>query len=138
MAELKTRRTRASVPAFLGGIANEERRRDCRRMVQLMKRATGAEPKMWGTSIVGFGSHPYRYASGREGFWFQTGFSPRKSDLTLYFMAGLAGHRALLGRLGKHKTGKCCLYIKKLSDVDLAVLRELIEKSVKQLARSRT
>jgi len=138
MAGLKTRRTGASVTAFLGGIADEEKRRDCRTLLRLMKRATGADPKMWGTSIVGFGSTPYLYASGREAFWFQTGFSPRKTDLSLYFMNGFTGHRALLGRLGKHKTGKCCLYIKRLSDVDLSVLQELIEKSVKQVARSRT
>jgi len=98
--------------------------------LKIMKKATKAEPKMWGTSIVGFGDHHYRYASGREGDWFIAGFSPRVQNLTLYMMGGF--DKEVLKRLGKYKTGKGCLYINKLTDVDLKVLNELITKSVKQ------
>ena len=136
MAELKTRRTDASVAEFLRTVADEERRKDCRTLAAMMERATGARPRMWGPSIVGFGSYPYRYPSGREGEWFLAGFSPRKQDLPVYVMSGFAGHQALLDRLGRHKTGKSCLYLKRLSDVDLAALGELIERSVAQVARA--
>ena len=131
MAKLKTTRTNASVAAFLGAIADDARRRDCHAVLQIMKRATSAEPKMWGASIVGFGSYHYKYESGREGDWFVAGFSPRKAALTLYIMTGFKRHTALMGKLGKHKTGVGCLYIKKLADVDLSVLEELIQESVK-------
>lgn len=136
MAELKTAPTKASVQAFLRGIQDETRRRDCQIIARLMKQATRATPRMWGTSIVGFGSYHYRYASGREGDWFLTGFSPRKSDLTLYLMGGLSRHGPLLRPLGKHKTSKSCLYIKRLDDIDLAVLEELIRDSVRHVGRS--
>ncbi len=96
-----------------------------------MKDVTGEEPTMWGSSIVGFGRYRYKYESGREGEWMITGFSPRKTDLTLYIMHGFERVADLMTRLGKHKTGKSCLYIKKLSDVDLGVLRKIVEKSVK-------
>ena len=98
-----------------------------------MKRAVGAEPKMWGPSIVGFGHYHYKYASGRENDWFLAGFSPRKQDLTLYIMAGFDRYDALMTKLGKHKTGKSCLYLKRLADVDVAVLEELISASVKHM-----
>lgn len=127
-----TRPTRASVTAFINAIEDETRRRDCQTLVQLMRETTGTRPKMWGSSIVGFGSRHYRYESGREGDWFLTGFSPRKQDLTLYIVPGVNRYPAILKRLGKHKTGVSCLYIKQLGDVDLAVLRELIETSVRQ------
>ncbi|MGH7645591.1 MAG: DUF1801 domain-containing protein [Gemmatimonadales bacterium] len=136
MAELKTKRTSRSVTAFIDAIRDPERRRDCRSVLRIMKDVTKAQPKMWGTSIVGFGSYHYRYASGREGDWFRTGFSPRKQDLTLYLMAGFAGRDALMRTLGRYKTGKACLYIKRLEDVDLAVLTRLIRQSVKHTARS--
>jgi hypothetical protein len=132
MAELKTKKTQASVAAFLNGIENEQKRKDAKAIAKMMREATGTRPKMWGTSIVGFGDHRYKYASGREGDWFLTGFSPRKQNLTLYVMYGLKGHAKLLKRLGKHKTGKGCLYINKLADVDTDVLRELIALSVEQ------
>lgn len=130
MAELKTQVTKASVNKFLEGIKDEKKRQDCYEILKIMKRATKAEPKMWGTSIVGFGDYHYMYASGREGDWFITGFSPRTQNLTLYMMGGFDSE--VLQRLGKYKTGKGCLYINKLADVDLKVLNELITKSVKQ------
>ena len=106
-------------------------------MIDIMKDVTKEEPRMWGSSIVGFGRYRYKYESGREGEWMITGFSPRKSDLTLYIMGGFESFPDLMKRLGKHKTGKSCLYIKKLADVDLKVLRELVEKSVKKMANRR-
>lgn len=136
MAELKTKQTQASVSAFLDAVENEQRRADCRTVLNLMRAVTGEEPKMWGPSIVGFGSYHYKYASGREGDWFVAGFSPRKQDLTLYIMAGFDRYDELMAKLGKYKTGKSCLYLKRLSDVDLGVLRELVSASVEAM-RSR-
>ena len=136
MAEMKTQRTNQSVKSFLDAIADEERRRDCRTVLGIMQKATGAEPKMWGGSIVGFGNYHYKYASGREGDWFLTGFSPRKENLTLYIMGGLERYPALLGRLGKFKTAKSCLYIKRIADIDLEVLTELVGQSVRRVAQS--
>jgi len=130
MAELKTRPTAASVKEFLDGIADERRRRECRAVAKLMREVTGEKPRMWGPSIVGYGSYTYRYESGRSGEWFLTGFSPRKTSLTLYIMAGFARHAALMKRLGRHTTGKSCLYLRRLEDVDLEVLRELVRESV--------
>jgi hypothetical protein len=129
MAELKTKATRANVGKFLEGIKDENKRQDCFKILKLMKQATKAEPKMWGPSIIGFGDHHYVYESGREGDWFLTGFAPRAQNLTLYMMGGFDGE--VLKRLGKYKTGKGCLYINKLEDVDLKVLKELIANSVK-------
>ena len=134
MAELKTKQTDQSVQDFLERIPDPRRRQDCYTVLDLMKIVTGAEPKMLGDAIVGFGQYRYKYASGREGDWFLTGFSPRKGDLTLYIMAALAEYGDLLSRLGKHKTSKSCLYIKKLEDIDLSVLQELVTRSVKQLS----
>ncbi len=131
MAELKTKLNDRSVLKFLNGIKDEQRRQDCLAILGMMKKATRSEPKMWGSSIVGFGSYHYVYESGREGDWFMTGFSPRKQNLTFYLMGGFEQHDALLKKLGKHKTGKGCLYINKLQDVDLSTLRTLIERSVK-------
>jgi hypothetical protein len=133
MGELKTKPRKASVKAFLSRIADETRRQDCETVSALMKRATKAEPRMWGAAIVGFGDFHYKYSSGREGDWFVTGFSPRRQYLALYLMAGIDRYTALLARLGKHTRGKGCLYLKNLSDVDLRVLKELIESSVKDL-----
>lgn len=133
MAELKTRPSGASVEAFLQGVADEARREDCRTLLALMRRATGAEPEMWGPSIIGFGTYHYVYASGREGDWFLTGFSPRKRDLTLYIMAGFSAYDDLLARLGPHKTGKSCLYVKRLGDLDLEALEALVVASVKHM-----
>lgn len=134
MAELKTKKNTASVEKFLNNVADEQRRNDCSRLVEIMKTATKAEPAMWGTSIVGFGRYQYKYESGREMEWFLVGFAPRKQDLTLYIMPGFARYPSLMKKLGKHKTGKSCLYIKKLEDVDLATLKELIKESIADLA----
>ena len=130
MAELKTKKNDAGVEDFLNRVENKRRREDSFVVLELMKEVTGEEPKMWGTSIVGFGSYHYKYASGREGDWMVTGFSPRKQSLTLYLMDGFDGYDALIGDLGKHRTGKSCLYINKLDDVDMDVLRELVRQSV--------
>lgn len=135
MSDMKTRPGEQSVEGFLERIADERQREDSRAIAALMAEVTGAEPRMWGESIVGFGSYHYRYASGREGDWMLAGFSPRKQSLTVYLSYGLEQQGELLGRLGKHKIGKACLYIKRLSDVDQAVLRELIRRSVDELAR---
>ena len=134
MAELKTKQNEQDVYEFLDGVSNETRKNDSYKVLELMQTATGVEPKMWGDSIVGFASYHYKYASGREGDWFLTGFSPRKQSLTLYIMPGFDEYEALLEELGKHKIGKSCLYINKLEDVDISVLRKLVEKSVKKMA----
>ncbi|GMR09391.1 MAG: hypothetical protein BMS9Abin28_0209 [Anaerolineae bacterium] len=135
MSELKTQKNDANVEGFLNRVENEKRRADSFVVLELMKEVTGEEPAMWGTSIVGFGSYHYKYASGREGDWFVVGFSPRKQNMTLYFMDGFDNHNALLGELGKHKSGKSCLYINKLEDVDQAVLKELVRQSVESVSR---
>jgi hypothetical protein len=130
MADLKTKKNDASVKAFLEGIEDDRRRQEGFAMLQLMEEATGEQATMWGSNIVGFGSYRYKYASGREGEWFLAGFSPRKQNLTLYIMSGFDGYDALLEELGKHKTGKSCLYINKLGEVDLEILRDLVVRSV--------
>ena len=130
MAELKTKVTKASVEKFIEGIKDEKKRQDCYELLKIMKKATKSKPKMWGTSIIGFGDHHYVYESGREGDWFLAGFSPRAQNLTLYMMGGFDSE--VLKKLGKYKTGKGCLYINKLEDVNLKVLDELIAKSVKK------
>jgi hypothetical protein len=137
MAEIKTQPTKEKVKDFLARVTDEKRRHDCQVIVDIMSRATGAKPEMWGASIVGFGRYRYKYESGREGEWMVTGFSPRKNDLTLYIMGGFESIPELMKRLGKHKTAKSCLYIKKLDDVDLDVLRELVAKSVATMADKR-
>jgi hypothetical protein len=137
MAELKTKKTKASVAAFLDQISDEQRRKDCQRILKIMKEATGEQPRMWGSSIVGFGTYRYRYASGHGGEWPIIGFSPRKNDLTLYIMPGFADYTELMAKLGKHKTGKSCLYIKKLDDIELPVLKKLITKSVDKMGEHR-
>jgi hypothetical protein len=131
MAELKTKINEASVEDFLNNIPDDQIRQDCFEIAEIMKQIAKAEPKMWGASIVGFGTHHYKYASGREGDWFITGFSPRKQNLTLYVAGSFNPYTELLKKLGKHKTGVGCLYIKNLKDVDTKVLKELIKQSVK-------
>lgn len=135
MAELKTKPNDLNVQEFLNRVADEKKRQDSHAILNLMKEVTGAEAKMWGPSIVGFGNYHYKYESGREGEWFLTGFSPRKQNLTLYIMPGFARYEELMKKLGKYKTGKACLYINKLEDVDLAALRELIKQSVEYLQK---
>jgi len=134
MAELKTRvNDAASVDAFIDSVEDEEKRRDCLQIMKMMKQAARAEPKMWGTSIVGFGNYHYKYASGRECDWMLTGFSPRRQNITLYIMTGFERYRDLLKKLGKHTSGVSCLYIKRLKDVDVKVLKELVSESVKAM-----
>jgi hypothetical protein len=130
MAELKTQATDASVTKFLNGVKDKKRRQDCETILKMMRKATRAEPKMWGSSIVGFGDCHYVYASGREGDWFLTGFSPRKQNLVLYSIIYFERFEALLKQLGRYKLGKGCLYIKRLEDVHLPTLRKLITQSV--------
>ena len=133
MAQLKTRPSGRSVTAFLAAIRDPHLREDCTTLVRLMKKVTKARPKMWGSSVVGFGSYHYRYGSGREGDWFLTGFSPRKRNLTIYLLAGAAREPALRKRLGKHKTSVGCLYVNGLAGIDLKVLEQLITRSVRAL-----
>jgi hypothetical protein len=133
MAELKTKKTRASVADFLKQVEDPQRRADCRKVAKMMREATGNRAAMWGDSIVGFGKYAYTYASGHSGEWPITGFSPRKRELTLYIMPGFSKYEPLMKKLGKHRTGKSCLYIKRLSDVDESVLEELIREAVKAM-----
>lgn len=137
MAENKTQPTDEPVEAFLARVADPQRRADCATVLAMMRRASGVEPVMWGSSIVGFGLYQYRYASGRTGDWPVIGFSPRKNDLTLYLMPDLAGQEALLAKLGKHKTGVSCLYLKRLSDVDLPTLEALVQGALRRMAAQR-
>jgi hypothetical protein len=130
MAELKTKQTAASVPAFFKTVADKERQKDCRELAALMKKITGKPPKMWGPSIVGFGNCQLKYASGRELDWFFVGFSPRKDSLSLYLTCDLSQYKGLLKKLGKHKHGKGCLYVKKLDDIDRDVLQQFVERAV--------
>ena len=136
MAELKTKLNKASVTKFLNGIKDETKRKDAFTISKIMQKVTKEKPKMWGSSIVGFGSYHYKGASGREGDWPLTGFSPRAQNLTLYIMPGFERYDALLKKLGKHKLGKSCLYINKLEDVDTSVLEELVTEGVKLMKKS--
>ncbi len=135
MAENKTKPTRQSAASFIAAVEPAERRKDCRALAKMLKDVTKASPKMWGSSIVGFGTYHYRYASGREGDSFLAGFSPRKNDLTVYVMAGFERYPDLMKKLGKYKTGKSCLYLKRLTDVDLKVLETLLTESVKHMRK---
>ena len=135
MAELKTKKTEASVEDFLNNIKDEQERKDCFEIVRMMRRATKSEPMTWGSSIIGFGSIRFRYASGRELDWMIVGFSPRKQNLTLYLARSLSSYTDLFEKLGKHKIGGGCLYIKSLKDVDTKVLKELIQLSISAAIR---
>ena len=130
MAENKTQKNTASIVDFLNNLPDEKKRQDSFTLLELIKQVSGTEPKMWGPSIIGFGDMHYKYESGREGDWFLVGFSPRKQNLTLYITGGFPKYTDLLGQLGKHKTGKGCLYINKLSDVNLEVLKKMISQSI--------
>ena len=129
MAENKTQKTGASVGEFLASVENKRRREDGFTVLKIMQEITGLEPEMWGPSIIGFGSYHYKYESGREGDIFLTGFSPRKQSMSLYIMDGFDGCEDLLSKLGKHRKGASCLYINKLADVNMDVLRELVQQS---------
>ena len=132
MAELKTKVTKGSVKTFLDGIADEAKRKDSYLLFEMMQKATKDEARMWGDSIVGFGDYHYVGKSGREGDWFLAGLSPRKQTLTLYMLGGWEQHDELLAKLGRYSLGKGCLYIKRLQDVDLSILRKLIAEAVKR------
>lgn len=132
LAEIKTKQTAASVEEFLNTLQNEQKRNDSFALLEMMKKASGEEPKMWGASIIGFGNKRYKSpATGREVDWLRIGFSPRKANLSLYLTVGIQQHAAALEKLGRHKTGVGCLYINKLSDVDIRVLKGMIEASLK-------
>ena len=135
MAEPKTRATGAKVSDFLATIKDSQKRADCKRIGAMMRKATGKRAKMWGSSMVGYGSYHYVYASGRTGDWMECGFSPRAQNITVYIMPGFKPFGKLLKKLGKYKTGKSCLYIKRLEDIDTQVLEELIVESVKEMRR---
>ena len=135
MAENKTKATEASVESYLSAIQDEARRKDCEALARLMTKTTKYPPKMWGTSIVGFGSYHYKYESGREGDSCLTGFSSRKGDISIYLVANFPGQEQLLSQLGKHKMGKGCLYVSRLSDVDPRILELLIAGSVAERKR---
>lgn len=130
---MKTTPNKLSVSAFLNAVEDADKRKDSKRLAKFLQEVTGEKPIMWGPSIVGFGKYHYTYASGREGDWPLTGFSPRKQNLTVYIMQGFEKHTSLMKKLGKYKTGKGCLYFKKLEDIDQDVLKELVVNSVEYL-----
>ena len=135
MTGLKTKPTKKSVKEFLKKVEHPTKRQDSFKILELMREVTNEEPVMWGDSIVGFGSYHYKYASGREGDWPLIGFSPRKQNLALYIMAGFDDYEEILKNLGKFKTGKSCLYINKLKDIDTQSLKKLISESVKYMKK---
>lgn len=135
MSELKTKQNNASVPRFLKSLDDVQQRADCQEMVAMMQDVTGEKPKMWGDAIVGFGTYHYKYASGREGDWFLVGLSPRKRSLSIYLMSGFEPLGLILEKLGKFKTGKCCLYVNQLDDIDRKVLKQLITKSARHVGK---
>jgi hypothetical protein len=132
---LKTRPTKVTAAAFVKGVSDERRKRECNTLIKMMREVSGAKPVMWGSSVVGFGTYHYKYASGREGDWPRIGFSPRKQTMTIYCMPGHGTNQDLLSKLGPHKTAVSCLYIRRLDDVDLGVLRKIVERSLDQMAR---
>ncbi len=136
MAENKTRATKASVTEFIKAIDDPVRRAEVRKVAAMMRKATGKRAKMWGSSIVGYGTYRYKYASGREGEFMMAGYSPRKQALTVYIMAGFSKYGSLMARLGKYKTGKSCLYIKRLSDIDEQILQRLINESLAYMRKT--
>lgn len=138
MAENKTQPTRQSVTAFINSIDDKQKRADIRKIAAMMRRATGARATMWGDSIIGFGQYHYKYASGREGDFLITGFSPRKNAISVYIMGGFERMSALMKRLGKFKTGKSCLYVKRLADVDEDILEQVVARSVEYMRETYT
>lgn len=136
MAEIKTKQNKQNVRKFINSVADDKKRNDCLTLLTLMEKITGKKPKMWGDSIVGFGSYHYKYKSGHEGDFFLTGFSPRKQNLAIYIIPGFTRYKTLMKKLGKYKTGKSCLYLKTLSDVNPESLEELIIQSVKYMTEN--
>jgi hypothetical protein len=137
MSEAKTQPTDEDPRAFLDRIDDPQRRADCHAVLAMMQKAAGAPAVMWGPAIVGFGRYRMTYANGRTGDWPVIGFSPRKSDLTLYLSSDYDGHAELMARLGRHKASKACLYVKRLSDIDVAVLDTLIRRTLEAMAPRR-
>jgi len=135
MAENKTRENKASVSGFLNSIEDARKRSDAKKVGAMMRKATGKQARMWGSAIVGYGKYHYKYESGREGDYMLTGYSPRKQNLVVYIMPGFSDFSALMKKLGKYKTGKSCLYLKKLEDVDENILEKLIDRSVKLMRK---
>ena len=135
MSENKTKPTDVDINEFLNKIENPAQKEDTLKIINMMKEITGEDPKLWGESIIGFGEYRYKYASGREGDWFLTGVSPRKNNTTLYLSYGFENHSDLMGELGKYKTGKACLYIKKLEDINEAALKKLISRSAEEVKK---
>lgn len=135
-AELKTQKTTQSVDEFLTNVADERVRADCYAIIAMMEKSTGSTAQMWGSSIVGLGHYHYKYESGRENDWFQLGFSPRKQNIALYLMGRNEDLQELLLKLGKYKTGKSCIYIKKLAEVDVNILQQLFDIAVEQLKKA--
>jgi hypothetical protein len=135
MAELKTRQNSQSVSRFIQSVEDPVKRKDCEDLKRLMAKITGKRAKMWGDSIVGFGSYHYKYKSGREGDYFVTGFSPRKQNLTIYIMPGFSQYRDKLAKIGKHKTSVSCLYVKNLEQLDMGLLSEIISDSVSRMKK---
>ena len=135
MADIKTKPTKQSVSVFLRSVENGQRRKDSQELLIMMKAVTGKVPRMWGDSIVGFGTYHYKYQTGREGDWMVTGFSPRKQNLTVYIMPGFSKYQALLDKLGKYKKSVSCLYLNKLDDVDRRVLRQLVTRAYKDMQK---
>ena len=136
MAENKTQANDGDVIAFLNKVESEKKRKDSFAIMEMMEEVTGEKAIMWGNSIIGFGSYQYKYESGREGEWMLIGFSPRKQNITLYIMPGFENYGELLGQLGKYSTGKSCLYIKKTEDVDMEVLRDLVQHSYQHMKKT--
>ena len=132
-SELKTQKNKASVRAFIDAIEDDEKRKDCRRIAAMMRKISGKRASMWGDSIVGFGEYHYKYKNGREGDWPITGFSPRKQNISVYIMPGFSKYKKQLAKLGKHKTSVSCLYIKRLSDIDEAVLERIVSDSYQRM-----
>ena len=136
MAELKTKQNDKNVSEYLNAIEDPQRKEDCIKIYDLMAQITGEDGSMWGDSIVGFGTYHYKYDSGREGDWFITGFANRKQQISLYIMSGFERYDELMAKLGKHKTGKSCLYIKKLSDIEMEILEKLVRSSVEYMNKT--
>jgi len=135
MAELKTKQNTGSVENFLDTVEDELKRKDCKVLLDIMKEVTKEEPKMWGDSIIGFGTYHYKSKSGQEGDWFITGFSPRKGNIPVYLMHGHEGYEELFDKLGKHKMGKGCLYLKSLNDINMKILKDIIKRSVRDIQK---
>lgn len=133
MAENKTQPTKVKVSDFIAAIKDPKKRADCKEIARMCRKASGKNAKMWGSSIVGYGTYEYTYASGREGSFFLCGFSPRAQNTAVYIMPGFTPFKALMKKLGKHKTGKSCLYLKSLDDIDRDVLQTLLDESVKHM-----